>query len=81
VINLSSFRVGSTPNDTFDEYLIGYVEEDEAVGGNSGGRQSFGLSGGTWEAVEEPAGFDAVCFVETVFDLFLDKEKRYIRVT
>ncbi len=51
MINLSSFRVGSTPNDTFDEYLIGYVEEDEAVGGNSGGRQSFGLSGGAWEAV------------------------------
>mmetsp|Transcript_35169 Transcript_35169/g.59696 ORF Transcript_35169/g.59696 Transcript_35169/m.59696 type:complete len:326 (-) Transcript_35169:26-1003(-) len=68
VIDLTGFRIGATSHDAFDEDVVGDVEEDEAVSGNAGVGEGFGLGGCAGEAVEEPAGFDAVGFEETIFD-------------
>ena len=69
MVDLSGLRIGTTSHDALDEDVVGHVEEDEAVGGDAGGGEGLGLGGGAGEAVEEPAGFYTVGFVESVFNL------------
>ena len=69
MINFPRDRIGTASHDSFDEYFIGDIEEEEDVSGDSGSGEGCGLSRGAGKAVEEPAVFDAVGFVEAVFDL------------
>jgi hypothetical protein len=51
MINLSRDGVGPSSDDSFDEDFIGNIEENEAIGGDSGGGEGFGLGGCAWESV------------------------------
>ena len=51
MINLSRDGVGPSSDDSFDEDFIGNIEENETIGGDSGGGEGFGLGGCAWESV------------------------------
>lgn len=60
MINLSRDGISPSSDDSFDEDVIGNIEENETIGGDSGGGEGFGLGGRARESVQEPAAFDAV---------------------
>lgn len=74
VVNLSSFGIRSTSNDTLYEHFIGNIQKDETIGSDTGIGKGFGLCGSAREAVKQPAAFDTVCLVKSVLDLDRDEE-------
>ena len=69
VVDLAGLRVGPTAHHPLHEGLLRHVQEDEAVRGDAGVGEGRGLGRRAGEAVQEPAGFDAVGLVQPVFDL------------
>jgi hypothetical protein len=69
VIDLSRDGIRPTAHDSFHQYFIGYVEENEAVGGDAGPFQGLCLFLRARKAIEQPTLRATIVLIESVFDL------------
>jgi hypothetical protein len=64
VVDLSRFRVGASAHDALHQDVVRDIEEEKAVGLDARVRESLRLCRSPREAVEEPAPFLAIAFLQ-----------------